>query len=173
MAAGCCRDPPSLHVATWQEPPATSNNPVTWERSTELLTRLLASDMDIAPAQPQKPGQAENPDPTPIDMDVMMVDVKGEVEVEEETKQRSRSQPPKMALSLDGSTCAVAWLEPVETGSGASPSHMCLLATDSMKVTAFPCPVFRSQSLPRSRPSNPHTRHSTLKLQKCQCLLAC
>ncbi|KAK9834511.1 hypothetical protein WJX74_003418, partial [Apatococcus lobatus] len=116
------------HVAAWQEQAASPQNPsVTWQRSTEMLTRLLAADPDRGPVQatPSDPvGPAQGGGNPPDNS--------------------SRVGGMRTSLSADGSTYAVAWNGAQRESSGHALYHSCLIATDSMQVIneeAFPDPI--------------------------------
>ena len=120
LAAGTSsQEPPSLHVAAWHEQaPSPADPSVTWQRSTEMLTRILAADPDRRLAQDNPPNAAA---PAQGSWEPQAIG--------------SSAGDVRMNLSLDGSTCAVAWRGPgLEPGSPVV-SHTCLLATDSMQAS--------------------------------------
>ena len=123
LAAGnSSQEPPSLHVAAWHEQaPSPSEPSVTWQRSTEMLTRILAADPDRRLAQKNPPNPAA-PAQGPGEPHTIGSSV-GDM---------------RMTISLDGSTCAVAWSGPGQEAGSSLMSHTCLLATDSMQVSSAP-----------------------------------
>ncbi|KAK9853608.1 hypothetical protein WJX84_005887 [Apatococcus fuscideae] len=58
LAMGCSKEPSMVHVACWHEQLPGSPE-TTWQRSTDMLSRLLANDPDLltATAEPAVPGR--------------------------------------------------------------------------------------------------------------------
>ena len=135
VAIGSSEEPPALHVAAWQVQPAAATGHITWQRSTELLTRLLERD---PPHAPQQAGTATPSDP--MDLDAALPGSGTTVLGSEIGKLGHEGAPQaadrlvRVCLSSDGSTCAVAWEGHTATGGPGRQSHVCLLAPSSMKV---------------------------------------
>ena len=118
-----------VHVACWHEQLPGSPE-TTWQRSTDMLSRLLANDPDLltATAKPAVPGRmhlsADDESKAGGSLgasgsETVMATGLGQPEL----------RSPQLSLALDGSSCVVAWEGPAGDAVREAGMHACLLTT--------------------------------------------